>query len=55
MDALGPLLDRNTTEEVWVDFWPRYSDPTKAQCTVEPDFLLYIGEQVYVIESKRHR
>ncbi|MEO8801794.1 MAG: hypothetical protein ABI375_00385 [Rudaea sp.] len=41
-------------EDVWVDFWPRFPDPTKSQHIVEPDAILYVGEQVYVVESKRN-
>lgn len=40
-------------DDVWVKFWPRYADAEDPQCTVEPDAILMIGGQPFVVEAKR--
>jgi hypothetical protein len=40
-------------EDLWVEFWPRFTDPTSSQLIVEPDAILGIGNHVYVVEAKR--
>ena len=40
-------------EEMWIEFWPRFADPTSSQCIVEPDAILGIGSHTYVVEAKR--
>jgi hypothetical protein len=39
--------------DVWIEFWPRYTDATSSQSVVEPDAVLGIADHVYVVEAKR--
>lgn len=40
-------------DDIWVDFWPRFADPTASQNVVEPDAILGVGSHVFVVEAKR--
>jgi hypothetical protein len=55
-DRFGQVIASDVEEDVddvWIDFWPRFADPTSSQSIVEPDAILGVGSRVYVIEAKR--